>query len=441
MWSVLAAAALLGGVLGQFVRLRLSDGEITQIIQLNFSHIALAALALLVGGRMLWTITDAVQWRRDITHVFPQAVPWLILLLWAALSVTWSEQGARAFGAAVLLALEVLLGVVVAVLAYRGHAGRLCAVVAIAALPHALLALAQFAQGDTLGLTMLGEKPWNPADPHGFGPEPFRAHGLAVHPNGLSGYLSVAIMLGVVWLSTHTTRRGRLAVAGVLIVLFLGLLATASRTAVLANTGFVLLAAGITWAISRVITRPWRGLLWLGLGGVIFLGVWLSPIAAPFRERLPVASEWWYLQNRLTVGFPKTLTVWAQQPALGTGIDGLRPALNTLPPDPDFSLGVLVAHNVYIVVLAEFGVIVAVILFAAALIFPLRRLFTARPLRSVLSLLALLTVCGMMMWDYYFWHGYPLRMLVLWLSGLAWGLTAQSCYRRTSGTFKCTVVP
>jgi len=429
-WSLLAVVALLGGVLGRFVAMSASTPASAQFFRIDFAHIALAGLVLVVCGRMAFDGQYSQKMTQDATRMARQAGLWGLLVVWAALSVMWAAQEVRAAVAVVLLLLEVLLGLYIAVQAHRGHMGALCALVAIAAVPHALLGMAQYANGDALGLVALGEKPWNPADPHGFGPEPFRSHGLAAHPNGLSGYLALAVMLSAVWAYVRWRGTGRWAAVVVGGVCFAGLLTTASRTAILSAVGYVGLAAVLV-TLTRYGGFSWRRLGWAALGAGLLatlgvLAVWWVPAAGFFWERMQIVTEWWYITERFTVGFPKTLAVWAERPLLGTGLDGLRPALLELPPDEGFSLGVLAAHNVYVVVLAELGAL-GLGLFAAALWFPLRRLWAARGAEQLI-LLALLTVCVMMLWDYYFWHGYPLRALVLWLSGLAWEQASRATH-------------
>ncbi|NDJ36678.1 MAG: hypothetical protein GYB64_18655, partial [Chloroflexi bacterium] len=102
---------------------------------------------------------------------------------------------------------------------------------AIVAAVHGAIATAQVINGGTLGLTMLGEIPWDPSDPVWLGETTFRGYGLTIHPNNLAGYLIAGLAWCGVLIRTAQTRPWGLLCA---LPTALGLFATVSRAALAA---------------------------------------------------------------------------------------------------------------------------------------------------------------------------------------------------------------
>jgi hypothetical protein len=349
---------------------------------------------------------------------------WVALLVWGVISIFWSISGLLATYNAILLFLEIMLAIVIAAtVRFERNLPILCSIFLFMAVPHALIAITQGLFGDTIGLSEIGENVFNPDNPFGLGPQAFRPYALATHPNVLGAYLGVALMLGTVLVySVRHDRRWSAAAYIAMIIVFFGLLATITRMVMALVVVFMLPAA--LWAF-RPKGRA-RQLTIISLVVVlVIVGVLAvtTPTAGQLLERYyELITNPQAVTDRVLEGFPNTLAIFQQNPIHGTGLYNLYSAIAPLPPDRHGAH--VPAHNVYMVILAELGVIGGV-LYAAGLWSPLRWLFSKDRERFLVSAV-ILTFSVMILFEYYFWLSYSMRPFTFWILGLAWGLHARS---------------
>ncbi|MEO1439827.1 MAG: hypothetical protein AAFV33_05445, partial [Chloroflexota bacterium] len=242
------------------ILLFLMDGPLLVLLVLTVGYVAVSA-----GFRQeRWQVARAVVMRGG-------AIFWVALLLWMGLTALWAPHP----GLSVYVALRYGAGMVVALLiAFAVREERESVVLwglLIGAVFQALYALAQTLNGGALGFTYLGEIVWLENNLFNMAERDFRAYGLAVHPNNLSGYLLVALFAAVYMLRLRWhTRRGMFAM--IAYVIATGLFLTFSRLAVVAAAlvmvPLLLLFIDVRW-------RPPRSWVTWVVVAVLFGGVGL----------------------------------------------------------------------------------------------------------------------------------------------------------------------
>lgn len=436
-WVALFVVALLAAVIGW--TLVIPTGSSPFFLLLDFVHMAIVVYLLLT---VLRAAADDDYRHTLLTSMrqtfFAGGFLWLALVVWAALSTAWAYYPNLSWWAALVLLLEVALGFVIAATVRRGGLLVVGGLLLLAALPHVGLAVGQTIRGDDLGLTWLAEWPFDPADPYGFGPQAFRAYGLSFHPNILAGYLSITLMIGAVLVYEMRQRRGVLvALLGVMALLFVGLLMTASRTAI-AITVVILFPALF------VAFRPRGRALWLTLAavGVGFAGLialsFVTPVVGQVIQRFRELSvSLPGLMNRIFYAFPNTWELFTRHPVRGVGAENVQIMVASMPPDQHGMR--LPAHNVYMLVLAEMGVIGGV-LYAAGLWLPIRGLLSRH--RSEFLLAAGVVVFSLIIiFDFYFWGFRAVRPITFWLLGMLWGVQTQGREPVTDNTIGVRTQP
>ncbi|MEL6271553.1 MAG: O-antigen ligase family protein, partial [Chloroflexota bacterium] len=394
-------------------------------LQVYWVHLAIGLLLLVTVIRL---IEDGTYLRHFMTTARTalrgSGLLWLLLALWTFASIFWAYTSTGdAVYATVLMSLELVSAFVIAVAIARGGMPWLGAVFLFAALPHALLGIVQGFTGAPVGLYAIGERYFNPENPFGFGPQSFRPYGLSFHPNILAGHMGMTLLIGMVTAySARNNRRLLIPVAVGLFVVFVALLMTLSRVALV-----------ITMAVFAPMTlyafRP-RGRALIAVGGVVVLGIisvivvgFTTPLIQDLYDRFymmlgdPQASL-----ARIMEGVPNTLAVWQLNPVAGVGGYNLQPTMvDTQPLDRNNLF--LPAHNIYLIVLAELGV-VGMMLYTAGLLVPLRNLFSSdRTL--VLTAAAVLGFALLILFDFYYWWPPAMRPTMYWLLGMVWGLRAR----------------
>ncbi len=422
-WMALGGVALLAALIGERFGIPVGD-PIRRTLHFPLAGVALSGLMLFTAVRAAFDDTYADALLRVGRRVLAKgAVLWVALAGWAALSITWAFVPALSIQSSILLVMEVALAVIIAAAVLHYGMAPVAAVFVAMALPHAVIALAQTAVGGTVGLGAIGEMTFNPDNPFRLGPQPFRPYALATHPNVLAGYLGVALFQAGLLAYTVRDRVGAMVAAyAAVAVLYLGLLATQSRMAIVLVTGVLVLAMLIAY-------RPRGRALWItlavivlgGVGGVVF--ALTSPLTAALVQRFrELGSSWQGIVDRITYGFPNTITLFQRDPVRGVGLYNLLERLRYIPPDP-VSIQ-LPAHNVYLVVFAELGVVGGV-LYALGLWYPLRGLWTRHGGQFIAGG-ALLAFSLMILFEYYFWSSSEMRMLTFWLLGTMWGLQVRN---------------
>ncbi|MEM6284842.1 MAG: O-antigen ligase family protein, partial [Chloroflexota bacterium] len=288
----------------------------------------------------------------------------------------------------------------------------------IGAVFQALYALAQTLNGSALGLTFIGEIVWPEDNLFNMAERNFRAYGLTIHPNNLSGYLLVGLFASVYMLRLRwRTQRTLLSI--IAYVIATGLFLTFSRLAVVA-AGLVMIPllllfidvrwrpprSWVTWVVVAVL-----------VGGVALLGYRLADVVIfrfvnvfIYRDPLPA---------RVTLGFADAANVMLNNWQAGAGNGNLMILAGD---DSTLSWRLLLPpHNVYVIVLAELG-LPGLILFLSGITATVYGAVCYRryPLANLWSY-CLLAMLAIMLLDYYFWLDYRSNMLVWWVLGLYWG--------------------
>jgi O-antigen ligase len=345
---------------------------------------------------------------------------WLAFLIGAGVSTLWAKEPLLAGYSTVHLAAEMGLAVCIAALVQMGWGKNFLYAFALASSLHSIVAIAQMVQGDSLGLAWLGEIQRDPANPFGFGAQPFRPSGFAFHPNTLAGFLVIGLFAGLIlMLSESGIRRWLVGCLTGLIVL--GLLGTASRTA-LVGVGVALLIAlpfMLHSSLKHHLAR--QNIIWGGIGilGILTLVIGAGLASATLRDRMAVFLEGPdTFGSRLTYAFPDTTAIIADHELLGVGIGNLMVNIGEL---RQGSLEYLLpAHNVYWMIWAELGM-VGLVLFVLSHVFMLMRLHPANPPEIIGWGLCWVAILVILLGDYYFWGELSSRVLLFWVLGTWWG--------------------
>jgi hypothetical protein len=339
---------------------------------------------------------------------------WLLLLLWMLISLAWADDPIIGFYHALRSLSGFYLALWIAVLVYCGAAVTLLRSIVIAGVIHATIAMLQVLKGAPLGWTWLGEYQPSPANPWGFGFQDFQAYGLAIHPNNLAGYLLISLFAVLVLMRHNWLRTGWMANLehAALVIIGGGLLATASRTAILAGTVGIILS---------LILAPPRLFAQRRLRSAMLLLLLIATIT--FALITPVINRLTMLigenfTTRFTFAFADTMVVIRENPVLGVGHGNLMLRIAELRAgSPDL---LLPAHNVLYIIRAELG-LVGVFLFAAGIVTILLRLRRNNPGGVALWGCCIAALSIVMLLDFYLWAEVRSHLLLWLVLGLWWG--------------------
>jgi O-antigen ligase len=201
----------------------------------------------------------------------------------------------------------------------------------------------------------------------------FLGAGLTVNRTG--HYLIVPILLGLGWISSKQRTLQRTLALGCVVVLVVGVMATASRTAAFAVGvgGLVVMATAYRLKLQQVLAIAVVGALLMGAVWFIVSQVGIGStenIANRFEAHRLFANLGGRI-NRVLVGF----IVWSRSPIIGVGdLQFTRYSRPILESWGDF--GGSSAHNAYMDVLAESGLI-AFLPFVSMILLSLRRLLVS----------------------------------------------------------------
>jgi O-antigen ligase len=215
----------------------------------------------------------------------------------------------------------------------------------------------------------------------------------------------------------------RVAVGAGMFVCLVGLLATGSRTMLLLTLATLALVLAVSLRVSL------RGLLAqklqvAGLMLVTLVGGLGVAMLAPqlFGDTLQRLEELTVnppsLFNRFVFAFRDTVPILEAHPIIGVGNGTLILSIGRMWPESRVLL--LPAHNVYVFVWAELGVI-GVFLLLMGLLGALTRLHRRNGLAVVVMSALLLAICVAMVFDFYFWGDVRSRALLFWVLGMGWG--------------------
>ena len=312
----------------------------------------------------------------------------------------------------------------------------------ITGLLHTGVALGQVANGGALGLTWLGELDQGALGYLAIGSP--RAYGLGFNPNSVAFLMALASLLGYGWFLIGESRwPWKAVVAGSSLINFLGLAATASRSAFL---GWLLGLLAVT-LLAWLWRRQARGLV-LRLAGIAVLAFTLTTIVAlsvvpaagdsqgPFSNAFSNAGKGLdrFSSSQITTGLEGrgqdlaySLSIIREALFLGVGA-GNYPQELKQNLDPGSLGGIYTpVHNVPLLILAELGILGGVawaLLMLAPLIWIIsRRKEPPADLRSLLWVGPLLVLLFEGLWDFPPWSTQDGRVLMmavlgLWVGGL-----------------------
>jgi hypothetical protein len=339
---------------------------------------------------------------------------WLLLLLWMLLSLAWADDPTIGFYRVMRTFSGFYLALWLAVLVYCGAAVTLLRSVVIAGVIHATIAMLQVLKGAPLNWTWLGEYQPSLANPWGFGFQDFQVYGLAIHPNNLAGYLLISLFAVLVLMRHNWLRTGWIATLeyAVLVIIGGGLLATASRTAILAGAVGIILS--LILAPPRIFAQRRLRIAMLLLLVIVAIAF---ALLTPFVNRLTMLIGENFT-TRFTFAFADTMVVIRENSILGVGQGNLMLRIGELRAgSPDL---LLPAHNVLYVIRAELGLF-GVFLFAAGIVTVLLRLRRNNPGGVALWGCCIAALCIVMLLDFYLWAEVRSHMLLWIVFGLWWG--------------------
>jgi O-antigen ligase len=314
--------------------------------------------------------------------------PWLLLLIWAALSLSWSRYVVLALYQVYELWLVLSLALLMAALLEKEDWQFLAWSILLVAALQSLIAMLQLLNGGSLGLEWLGEIPFRGS----------RAYGLSVNPNNLAGFLLVAWHLG---LSLWQAGKKRWLIAALLGLLLAACLATASRTVMLA---LLLSTMGIGFSQGRLIR-------WL----VFFLFLaFVVAFVLPSRSDI---SLW----QRLFFEYEPTWEVIRAYPLLGAGMGQLLLEafrINQI----DYRI-LLPAHNAFMVLWAELG-LVGLVAYCFGYVQTIRACFKLPGRELVILAWGFIAIMLVALLDFYFWSDLRTRILFFFYLGILWNRIA-----------------
>ena len=187
-----------------------------------------------------------------------------------------------------------------------------------------------------------------------------RASGMFISPNHLAGYLQIAGVLGLsaTWWSARKTA-WRIFLGYATAACYIALLLTQSRGGVLCAAFSLLVWGGLAIYVSYVKNpRSLDRALLFGLIGTVLLlgaGAWFISQHMELRERLATALS----RDIRVANWLAALTQFQTAPIFGTGA-GTHLYLGRLFRQPELQLDPVHAHNDYLELLAEYGVVGAI---------------------------------------------------------------------------------
>lgn len=395
-----------------------------------FKLVDIAPLILLgiTGARLL--ISPAYRQHLRETLRTLMAIPfnrgWPLLIGWMFVGVLWSPVPQLTLYQSVYTAMMIICSVIACDLIDRQQIPAfVLRWLSLAVCAQAALCIVQGVNGGALGFTWLGEAQYAGV----------RAQGLTYNPNTVGNYLSISLF-GVIlalWQGTQQVRRNQMRQNTLLRVLGItalaaivgGLIATQSRTSFIAagvGIGMLLWTARQNRFIRHLVIPV------TAVGALIFLVMLV--LSSPLLSRFNLNEE---TTSRLTFGFQGTLAVLQRsQPLTGVGAGGLMVIVDQLVARGEVNFRDVVsdrflqpAHNAYLTLLAELGV-VGFVCFITGLV-PL-----IGGLRQQASFPVSIVSCGVlamlivMLTEFHFWLDPHWRMFLFWWLGLWWGLKLNS---------------
>jgi O-antigen ligase len=367
------------------------------------------------------------EWMLQITNYKLQITSLILLVLWAGLSILWAPDQALAgyFFVKLLLAAGVFF---LARSLDDDDVKIALRVLMVGAVLQSLLGTWQFLSQSTFASTLLGmsaHEVWQAGtsvlknDTGRW----LRAYGTFSHPNMLGGFLADVFVLCVsyyVLRIEELKKNQRVAFLVGIVSIFLGLLLTFSRSAWL---GAVL---GIfTYIVFRIKYHVWgkwdtRIFLTLAIAAVVFAGVLHETVFSRFDGT--VIENEGSVSERVQSLEDAKVAIGEGNMLLGTGVGNFTAQMMALQPErPVWTIQP--AHNVFILVFAELGLI-GLVLFSGFIVFllvPILKSLSVRQAGKIVNQKSaiLVTLLPILLLDHYLWTShFGLFFLFLFL-GLA----------------------
>ena len=348
----------------------------------------------------------------------------LLILFWVGLSILWSINREVAWERFAVLteAAAIFLILISGIISWK----KLSWVIIVSAATQALAGLAQFVSQSIPASTLLGMATQLPETlgasvVEGAYGRWLRAYGSFPHPNILAGWLVLSLILIVIIASeakqsifkfkVQSSKLQEVSLVSFFVVILFGLLATFSRTAWLAFFLF-----SIFYFLYSLVQKKGRDLA-VAIIGLIAVCVFAFAVHAPepFLARLAGEGRLEAKSNmERASSINQSWQIINQSPILGVGIgnyglavfeqiDSSRPAWSYQP-----------AHNVFLLILAELGLI-GFLLFTFYFL-----LFLKKQKKKILATTIFLSpLLIMSFFDHYLWSLYPGLLMGAVYLGLA----------------------
>lgn len=292
---------------------------------------------------------------------------------WGVISAFWSPQPSLSIFEALRDLIAFASWAIVAILLSQdiGLIRAICAGFGIVTLGESAIALAEWFNGSTLGLTYLGV---TQVEQDLTNQSLLRVGGTLGHPNFLGGYLAMSIPMATLGLIVFRYRWQRVIAGFAIVAGIAAVIVSASRGAYLAIAveGAIAFVVTVRAGIVRLNIRT----ILLGsaalVTAVVLYGVFASFITYRLTENDPTSQFRWILNGT-------ALSIFAGQPLTGIGLNNFAEFLNV---HMDYATGTLPTgtpvHNFVLLLLAETGLI-GLAMFGAWLAIPIARASRALP--------------------------------------------------------------
>ncbi len=228
-----------------------------------------------------------------------------------------------------------------------------------------------------------------------------RPYGTFPHPNVLAGYLTIAMAMVTSNLKLQTLNLKPAIFTASLIIGTIALFLTLSRVAII----LWLIVAGV-WFLMK-----WRRFLFIGLLVVlVFIGsIWLTPLPSRFASIATTDREPVILRQQLNGA---AMEMFKSSPIFGVGLNNFLVNLPRYQKYPAGFLSIQPAHNIYLLILAETG-LVGFLLFVWFIVKTYLRIKDKK-----FIILFVILILGL--FDHYFLTLQQGQLLLALVFGLAW---------------------
>lgn len=298
-----------------------------------------------------------------------------------------------------------------------------------------ILAFAQFVNQGSIGgiLYFFGERSFVSSTP-GIanasltGELLLRPYGTFPHPNVLAGFLLIVLLLAL-FLYRHAASIMQRYVSIAYLMIGTGaLLLTLSRVAIVV---WLLILIGLCLRIylrtKLYIPNMYIRVIIIGLFiSLCTFGLFASPLGARIFETSLTEEA---VQQR-TILIESAMSIFQSNPLFGVGLGNFLPALGIIQQPLSFGLYLQPVHNIFLLLLAEIG-IVGFLFFAMFLLQTFRRLvdtyISNKSINSqtVVIISSLSAICLLGLFDHYWITIQQGQLLFAVILGIAWGVSSQ----------------